>query len=205
LIDRFARSDQSNQEEKTMSRAYQIKVSETLKRVLRAQDGVSTQLEMLVILPPQEMAQLLAAELERRGYERKDKVLQKELEGGIVVTIDPETGKVSVRAEACADVELEQQREGRAWQETDRKKAESALREEVQKDLRKKSDEEEAKLQKKLTDRLEAILGDLRQELDQAVNRVTAEALKTRAAQIGQIKEMTEDPQSGSLTIVVEV
>ena len=48
-------------------------------------------------------------------------------------------------------------------------------------------------------------LGDLRRELDQDVNRVTAEALKRRAAQIGQIKEMTEDPQSGSLTIVVEV
>ena len=45
----------------------------------------------------------------------------------------------------------------------------------------------------------------LQKELDQAVNRVTAEALKRKAAQMGQIKEMTEDPQAGSLTIVVEV
>jgi hypothetical protein len=37
------------------------------------------------------------------------------------------------------------------------------------------------------------------------VNRVTAEALKRKAASLGQIKEMTEDPQAGSLTIVVEV
>ena len=56
-----------------------------------------------------------------------------------------------------------------------------------------------------MTDQLEAQLGDLRQELDQAVNRVTAEALKRKAAQLGQIKEITEDPQAGSLTIVVEV
>jgi hypothetical protein len=41
--------------------------------------------------------------------------------------------------------------------------------------------------------------------LDQVVNRVTAEALKRKAAQMGRIKEMTEDPQAGSLTIVVEV
>ena len=34
---------------------------------------------------------------------------------------------------------------------------------------------------------------------------MTAEALKIKAAQMGQIKEITEDPQSGSLTIVVEV
>ena len=45
----------------------------------------------------------------------------------------------------------------------------------------------------------------LRAELDKAVNRATAEALKQKAAKIGQIKEMTEDPESGSLTIVVEV
>ena len=42
-------------------------------------------------------------------------------------------------------------------------------------------------------------------QLDQATNRATAKALKQKAAQIGQIKELTEDPESGSLTIVVEV
>ena len=56
-----------------------------------------------------------------------------------------------------------------------------------------------------VTDRLERKLGDVREELDQVVNRVTATALKHKAAQLGQIKEITEDAQSGSLTIVVEV
>ena len=60
-------------------------------------------------------------------------------------------------------------------------------------------------MQAEVTDKLEARLGDLRRELDQAVNRVTAEALKRRAAQLGTIKQLTEDPQSGSMTIVVEV
>jgi len=41
----------------------------------------------------------------------------------------------------------------------------------------------------------------LRKELDQVANRVTAEALKRKAAQLGQIKEMTEDPESGSLFV----
>ena len=48
-------------------------------------------------------------------------------------------------------------------------------------------------------------MDDVRKELGQAINRVTAEALKRKAASIGQIKHMTEDPQSGSLTITVEV
>ncbi len=80
-----------------------------------------------------------------------------------------------------------------------------SLREELQRDLQKKAADKETGLQTKVTDRLEAQLGGLRQELDQAVNRVTAEALKRKAAQLGQIKEITEDPQAGSLTIVVEV
>jgi len=44
-------------------------------------------------------------------------------------------------------------------------------------------------MQTKVTDRLEAQLGGLREELDQVVNRVTAEALKRKAAQLGQIKK----------------
>ncbi len=38
-----------------------------------------------------------------------------------------------------------------------------------------------------------------------AVNRVTAEALKEKAAKLGQIKQISEDAQTGSLTIVLEV
>ena len=64
--------------------------------------------------------------------------------------------------------------------------------------VEKKIEEQVGGLQGKVTDRLEGELGDLRQELDQAVNRVTAEALKRKAASLGQVKEMTEDPSPRS-------
>ncbi len=188
-----------------MSRAYRIKVSESLKRVLHARDGVSTQLELLPVLAPEQIEQLLAAELVNRGYELKDNILRKKLDGGIVVTVDPKTATVTVQVEDCAEVELKQTKEGRTWVEQGRKQAENALREEVQQDLAKRAESEEAKLQAEVTERLEAVLVDLRKELDQVVNRVTAEALKIKAAQLGQIKELTEDPQNGSMTIVLEV
>lgn len=188
-----------------MSRAYRIKVAETLRRVLRASDGVSTQLEVLEILPPEQMAQLLGEELERRGFERKGELLQKHLEGGIVVTVDPRTGTVMVQAEACSDIQIEDTREGRTWDEKSRRQAEQALRDQLRDDLGKRADEAEEKLQSEVTDRLEKVLGELRRELDDAVNKVTGDALKIKAGQIGQIKEISEDAQSGSLTIVVEV
>src|SRR5437762_245974 len=94
-----------------MSRAYRIKVRESLKRVLRAKDGVSTQLELLEILPPEQMADLLARELEQRGFARQGKHLVRQ-QGGTTVAIEPESGTVTVQAEAAREVELEGEREG---------------------------------------------------------------------------------------------
>ena len=61
------------------------------------------------------------------------------------------------------------------------------------------------RLQGEATEQLEGALADVRKELNDAVNAVTREALKRKAAQMGEIKEMSEDPEAGSLTIKVEV
>ena len=54
-----------------MSRAYRVSVRESRNRTLRAEDHVSTQLEILEVLPPEQMAALLADELERCGFQRE--------------------------------------------------------------------------------------------------------------------------------------
>jgi hypothetical protein len=189
-----------------MSRAYRIRVRESLKKTVKARDGISTQLEILEVLPADQMADLLAEELEQRGFECKEGELVRTRDG-VTVTVDPETGSVTVQAEAAAKLDLEAEKEGRAYDESGphAKSATKSLRDQARKELEKQADQETEKLQRQVTDRLEGQLADLRHELDQAVNRVTAEALKRKAAQMGQIKEMTEDPQSGSLTIVLEV
>jgi hypothetical protein len=189
-----------------MSRAYRISVRECEDRTVRADDRVSTRLEMLEILPPEQMAALLAGELERRGFRREDGLLVRR-ENGVVLTVDPECGEATATAEAAERVHVESTREGRAYDDVgpDASRIQEQLREEARRDLDKKASEKTAALQTQVTDRLEAALGAVRRELDQAVNRVTAEALKQKAASLGQIKELTEDPQTGSLTIVVEV
>ena len=110
-------------------------------------------------------------------------------------------------SESAQEVEIQQTREGSAWDDAgpSAKAVRSTLRKQAQEDLEKQAEKKTAEMQTEVTDRLERRLDDLRRELDQAVNRVTAEALKQKAAQMGQIKEITEDPQTGSLTIVVEV
>ncbi len=189
-----------------MSRAYRIRVRESIQRLVRADDRVSTQLEMLEILPCEQMAALLKRELVGRGFTEKSGKLTR-TKDGVNVTIETETGTVSVAAELSEKVELEGEKETRAYTDVgpSAQKTKQALREDVRADLERQAQRRQQDLQCEATDKLEGQLSDLRQELDQAINRVTAEALKQKAAQMGQIKEMTEDPQSGSLTIVLEV
>ncbi len=189
-----------------MSRAYRIKISESLHRVIRASDHVSTQLELLEILPSEQMAGLLEQELASLGFERQGELLVRENQG-VIVEVNPKAGTVTARIEADQQVQLEREGEASVYDFGSEltKNIKETKREELRQQMKKEAKAEEQKLQKELTDRLEAELVDLRAELDQAVNRVTAEALKQKAAQIGQIKELTEDQASGSLTIVLEV
>lgn len=190
-----------------MSRAYRISVRECQNRTICAEDHVTTELEILEVLPPEAMAGLLADELAKRGFERQgDKMVRKQ-DSGVIIEVDPRTGEVTARTEASEEATIESEREGRAYDDVGphASQVRESLKKEAKREIDKKADEKKAALQTKVTDKLERELGNLRQELDQVVNRVTAEALKQKAAQMGQIKEMTEDPEAGSLTIVVEV
>src|SRR5262245_53644843 len=65
----------------TMSRAYRIAVRESIKRVVRARDHVSTDLEILGILAKEQMAELLAQELKKQGFKQKGKNLVRSKDG----------------------------------------------------------------------------------------------------------------------------
>ncbi|MGN6544542.1 MAG: hypothetical protein ACTHK7_05805 [Aureliella sp.] len=187
-----------------MSRAYRISVRESVTNVVCAEDHVSCELELLGILPADQMADLLAAELTQKGFERDGDKARRQAKG-VTVTVDLKSGTVTVRAQKSEEVEIQGEKTGYVYNLGESKQREEELRKTLQKELTTQTHTKKTELQKEVTDALEAQLGDLRSELDGAVNRATAQALKQRAAQLGQIKTITEDPQAGSLTIVVEV
>jgi hypothetical protein len=188
-----------------MSRAYRIRVRESLRKTVRAADHVSTQLELLALLPPEQMAELLAAELEQRGFKRQGDRAVRQQDGGHV-SVDLATATVTVQATGTREVAIEGESDGYATDDRGEsaKRIEKHLRGQLQKSLQERAAGEKTALQTEVTDKLEAQLGELRKELDQVVNRVTVEALKRKAAQLGTIKQVTEDGQ-GSMTIVLEV
>ena len=191
-----------------MSRAYRIRVKESLKRDLKAEDSIRTQIEMLEILPAEQMGEMLARELEARGFERQeDGTLVRKSENGVCVTVEPCSGEVTIRAEAEDSVELEGHREGYGYDDVGpgNKHIKERLSNELKADLEKRADQHAEKVQTAATNKLEKELQDLQPEITEVANRVTAEALKQKAAQMGEIKEISEDRESGSLTIKVEV
>jgi hypothetical protein len=189
-----------------MSRAYRIRVKESTSQDLSASDEVCSDLEILEILPGDQMADLLEGELKGRGFEEKEGKLVRSKDG-VTVTVDPKSGEVGVKAETAETVELETEKEG--WGYDDVGPRGQAIRkqlsEQAKAELERRAQRHQERLQGEATEQLEGAMGDVRKELNDAVNSVTREALKRKAAQLGQIKEMTEDPEAGSLTIKVEV
>ncbi|MGL4465510.1 MAG: hypothetical protein ACRDD1_05610 [Planctomycetia bacterium] len=188
-----------------MSRSYRIQLRESLSRTVTSADGVQAGLELLDVLPPGEMAELLAAELLARGFKREGDRLARN-RGGVAVEVDLRDGAIDVHVDDCAEVEIVKAKA--AWVEegiTTAAHAQRELIEEMKVELAEAAARRQESLDRKTTDRLEDALADLRPELDGVVNRVTATALKKRAAELGRIKEVSEDAATGSVTIVVEV
>src|SRR4051812_31038962 len=190
-----------------MSRAYRITVKESESRHLKAGDEIGTQLEVLEILPPEDMATLLREELKKRGFEEQDDGSMLRKDGDVTVRIDPCSGEVTVKAETEATVDQEAKRDATGF--NDIGPNESSLRdrvkEQLKQDLDKKFDQEQSRLQNQATEELEKHLNEIQPEISQIVNQATRDALKQKAQQMGTVTEVSEDAESGSLTIKLEV
>ena len=190
-----------------MSRAYRITVKESETRDLKGSDEICTQLELLEILPPEQMADLLRGELKGRGFEEQEDGTLKRTDGDTTVTVDPCNGEVSVKSVVGEEVTIEVKREATGYDDVgpDQDTIRERVKQQLQQDLNKKAERETERLQGQATEKLEKKLDELQPELGQVINKVTREALKEKAKQMGTVKEVAEDAESGNLTIKIEV
>ncbi|ATB47249.1 hypothetical protein [Corallococcus macrosporus] len=188
-----------------MSRAYRVSVSESLNRVVQAEDGLCSKLELLPLLSQAELAGLLAAELANRGFTQEGDVALRTEADGVRVAIDVTTGDVSVTLSGEQEVELKAR--GELAVENPHAVEEAKLRAQdlARARLEDAADVATETLRQQVTQKLEGRLRDLKSELDAISNKVTAEALKVRAGQLGTVEEVHEDAATGSLTIKVRV
>ena len=186
-----------------MSRAIQVRVSESVVRTVHVEDGVQSPLEMLPVLARDRMAELLAAELEKLGFLREGDKASRKDKDGIEVTVDLANATITVKLGADANLAEEVELTQRTAIES-QATVEEHLRDDAQRELESRVAEKTEALRRAVTKRLEDKLGDLRTELDGAVGRATVAALTERAGQLGRIEEVAQD-EAGNVTIRVKV
>lgn len=186
-----------------MSRAYRIRVVETERRYLHVEDRVCTDVELLPILPKERLSELLAAELQERGFEIAEGVATRQ-DDGVRLEVDLATGRLSARAEVGEEVERSASTTVLAGDGGLPARRDDELRERLRQQVDRSLKTREKRLQKEVTEALEAKLRDVQREVDEVGNRVAGAALKEKAKQLGEIVELLED-ETGSLTIKVKV
>ena len=186
-----------------MSRAIVVRVAESVVRTVHVEDGVEAALEMLPILAPERMGELLAAELAALGFERDGDICKRTEPDGLEVQIDVARATVAVKLGAGAKIEEEVVLAARADNDY-RDRAESALREQAVRELESRVAEHTEALRREVTAQLEGKLADLRRELDSAIGRATVAALTEKAGQLGRIEETHQD-EAGNVTIRVRL
>lgn len=188
-----------------MSRAYRIQLSESLQRHLKVEDGFKAGLDILDVLPRENMAALLREELARRGFEEtEDGIMVRIEEDGTEVSVNPADFTATVRRAAEEDLNIRRDGIERSYTPNDADATER-LRKRLQSELETGAEERRQELQTEVTDALEQRLIDLRPELDAVSHTVVATALKQKAASLGEIREIDEDVDAGTLTIRIEV
>lgn len=187
-----------------MSRMYRVMVEESIRRVVKGSDKVTTKVDLLPVLERGDMGNLLGDELVNDGFTREGNTCKK-TENGITVTVDLEKQEVEISVEEEHEVEKSGKMETRAdadfqkestAKENLQKKLCAALEDEVQQDR----DE----LQKEVTKKLESSIQEKLKKINDAATRATGKALKVKAAQIGDVQEVHEG-ENGELTIKIRV
>lgn len=175
-------------------------------RTIHVEDGVAAPLEILPILAPERMADLLGRELEALGFVRDGqdgKTCKRTAADGTEVTIDLAAATVSVRLGADHDVEATADRAQHVAIEA-RDYAEQRMRQQAVADAEGLVEQRAEELRRAVTAELERRLADLQRELDGAIGKATIAALTEKAAQLGSIEEQHVD-EAGNVTIRVRL
>lgn len=188
-----------------MSRAYRIEIKECLTRHINAGDKVEGKIELLNILPAERMQKLLSDDLAGRGFEVDGNVAKQVCDDGIEVIVDLTTGAVEVQVAKGTDLDISKKGEVTVYDDVNSEPTVDRAKAELRKTLEREVREKTEQLQGEVTKKLEHKASNLQLELDDIANRITSAALKEKAAQLGEIEEISEDVDTGAVSIRVRV
>lgn len=171
-----------------MSRGYVVNWV-TVRNTINAGDQIKIAVELMPIIAEGDMSSLLQQQLEADGWKRQSDGSMQLEQNGVRATIDKDCKEITVSLEKKREVMA------RGLSDAEAKKALDGVN----------TAAEEA-LKKELVRELTKAEGDIRANVDKAIQRVYVEALKKKAASIGTIEGMQESRRDdGEYEIVIRV
>jgi FtsH ternary system domain X5 len=190
-----------------MSYPYRVVVTKSVEEVVDAKDRVVAKVTLTPILPPEAMREVLRDVLLGRGWtESEPGKLSRKNENDEEQEFDLQALTVTTQLETKATIKKEKTVElvGDAWRKEDIDTQKERLREKAGKDLEKRlavTDDERARkretLEKDLAERLEKGDSGRKKDLNEALLQVYAEALKKKAASLGNVTSVREERRDG--------
>ncbi len=189
-----------------MSETYRIELRESVSCRISAEDRSVLEIELVPILPIEDMLQLLRHALSARGYEAQgDHQLRRTGDHGEEIVVDLETMEVTTCLAREEVVERTAEVEGGGMSQSE---AEAAARHNLEEEKRRVLQGIEAReqpLQRLLTKQLEAGEEARRLELNEALQQVYADSLKQKAEQLGEVLEVHESTVDGQYELVIKI
>jgi hypothetical protein len=181
------------------SRPYRVTTAPPVGKTVVAEDHVRTKLHIPPILPPEASGAIMAGVLKGRQFtDGPDGTLVRERDG-VKVTVDPVGGDVTVSADKSAEVKPPPSNPSPCGCRMQKSLAEAEAA------LDREADRARRGMEKNLTRRLEGVIPKIGCELEGVVQQVTKAAILEKARSMGEIRELSEDPKTGAMTVVVEV
>lgn len=175
-----------------MSRGYRVVVEplSTANKHVSASDELCVDVSLLPILPPEEMHDILKAELEKDGWKQTaDGGREKTIRPGLKATLAADGSTVTISMTAERDVG------GSGRTEADAKAA-----------AQKNAEAAAAAVKREATTALASAEADVRAALEKAIQKVYIDALEKKAKSMGQVESIERGTSAdGSMEITIKV
>jgi FtsH ternary system-associated peptide len=169
-------------------------------------DHIEIAVQLLPLLDPASLAELVRQSLEQQGWSRQPDGSMTKAFGETTATLAPDATNVRLAIETSTSVEAEATATKAAPKEEAEAAAEAEARAKAEAKLEGARDAARGKLVRKNAEKILEAEPALRRDIDQAVNAATKAALKRRAASLGEIEniqETTDEDGRFGLTITV--
>jgi hypothetical protein len=195
-----------------MSQIYRVELKDSLSESFDLSDSVKHTLNLTPIIELSEMLDLLEAILEERGFKRVEgevRRLTRENTRGEQVTFDLEQQEVIVSLSEREELSVEVVAGGH-YDEDFVSRSEGEQRTRLKLDEQKSEahatlEAHAERRQRALTQKLSESVDDQRRELNEILRGVYAESVKRKAAQLGEVMEISESTDNGQYELVIKI